>query len=211
MRDNLDHFDPDANHGSNKDRKDLIVLIQKFAPEHISKVLEELYASRVTCASSYAGDMQVVFENGECSDVQVDVNGCIFKLHKVWSLLQCPTSHQVVLVNRCPYFHGVLLSGLKESGSALVKLDADPNIARLVLLYLYTGTPDYSNIDADNIISLFILSQKLLVSDLSSSLEAMIVQSIDTDNAAYLAEVGEQYGAKELQEACKPFLIAKQM
>jgi hypothetical protein len=69
-----------------------------------------------------------------------------------------------------------------------------------MLQYVYGGVEELFT--PDNAVDLLQAADRFMMDDLKQIVEAYIQQSVDTENAAWLVEISDRYGAHRLKRIC---------
>ncbi|XP_065203292.1 speckle-type POZ protein B-like isoform X4 [Planococcus citri] len=136
-------------------------------------------------------DFEKLFNDDDCSDVVIDVNGKSFPAHKV------------ILAARSPVFKAMFKNNLMENQQNRVEIkDADENVFQEVLRYIYTGKVENLN---DIALELMLIAEKydlaqlkgmclkVLGSLLSVNNVVKILIIADLNNAHYLKTQAVEY------------------
>jgi len=87
--------------------------------------------------------------------------------------------------------------------------DVSPATAYRVLRWIYDGNSDDAmGDDGDSALETLVVAQRLMLTDLVDSIEEVMCESADADNAAFLCELAELHGFRRLEHVCR-FLMTK--
>jgi hypothetical protein len=121
---------------------------------------------------------------------------------RLQSGLEIP-AHKVILASRSHYFRAMFLGGLKEANQVEVELlEFDTDIFRVVLTYIYSGDVSLDTVSELGILQVMSASLALQVPELSSALEAVLANNVDTENATELLQFAQEHGCARLAAQC---------
>lgn len=114
--------------------------------------------------------------------------------------------HAIILTSACKYFHSILLGGVdneEKSNMKIVVPEATEKQMLSILKYIYSREFE---VDINDVIGVWTLSNKFLLEDLQVECESMITKNITIDNAEDIKKVAELVGSKRIIEICNDII-----
>jgi RCC1 and BTB domain-containing protein len=144
---------------------------------------------------SYAKKMKAMIDNETCSDV-------VFLLKDGERI----HANKGLLIGQSEYFQAMFRSGMKESKENEVEVgDCSKGVFLLFLEYLYKGEVD---IEIDNVIELYALSDRYQEDGLSSQCLEVIEGGLTNTNAIDLLAATDGAGLDALKDVCMDYVVA---
>jgi len=110
--------------------------------------------------------------------------------------------HAVVVTSACKYFHSMLLGDVdneEKESMRIVIPDATEKQMLAILKYIYTREFE---VDINDVVGVWILSNKFLLEDLQVECESMIMKNINEKNVSDIKKIAEMVGSKRILELC---------
>lgn len=110
--------------------------------------------------------------------------------------------HAVILTAACKYFYGILLGERDNEEKKTMQIvieDATEKQMLSILKYIYTREFD---VDINDVVGVWILSNKFLLEDLQVECESMIVKNISKENVQDIMKIAEMVQSKRVIELC---------
>jgi hypothetical protein len=125
--------------------------------------------------STLATDVMMIRSFSELSDLEIAVDGTIFKVHKL------------LISARCPYFRAMMLSGMRESYAPKIELtDIQPEAFSYIIDWIYSDkfSPLFSeqNLESDLGINLLFAANLLDLTSLMRMTEIALEKILDVEN-----------------------------
>lgn len=150
----------------------------------------------VSRTEKISGDFKSLLETGRESDLTVRVEALEFRLHKT------------VLEARSPHLLAACSQETEdENEEAEVKIDCRADVFRLFTRYLYTGKVE--ELCADNVIDLYKLADKSLVTELAADCVDYMKDTLTVDTFYDVLEVALKPGKQKLLRAAAGLLSDK--
>jgi len=136
--------------------------------------------------AAYFDRLQEIYMDQSMCDVVLRVGSVEFPAHR-----------SVLIGHRC-FLQGMLESGMRESSQAVIDLDeADPNLFRYVLDYLYGRPIDLCSTD---IIAILELASRYQVEGLAEQACDALATHLDSDNCSAVYAAADHYSRQSLRE-----------
>jgi hypothetical protein len=103
--------------------REFIAVLERFAPNHCDRAIEERLLTKLSSSSSMSADIGTLFSNKLFSDV----------VFRTADASHTVVAHKVVLCTRSPYFNAMFLGGMRESGQKEITLPEDTNFDAFLL------------------------------------------------------------------------------
>jgi len=153
----------------------------------------------VNHTKTLVGDLEKLFQNEDCSDVILKVEG------------KSIPAHRVVLAMRAEYFHSLLFGGLKETTSDIVELGDDTSYRAFqeILRYIYSGKITFKKEqNCEDVLEILKLSNKYGIQDLEMAIVDHIVNELlEPENVLKVHQFNEFYEYEKLIEGCENMII----
>jgi hypothetical protein len=114
--------------------------------------------------------------------------------------------HSIIVCAFCKYFKNLLISDIKtkETESKTIEFTlVNSTQMELILKFMYTKEFD---VKLDDVISIWIMSDKLYLNDLQTECESLIEKNINNEIVGDLIKIAESINSKRIIESCKTFL-----
>ena len=108
-----------------------------------------------------------------------------------------------ILKARSPYFVKMLNSGMKESATREVKIDASYEAVLAMLQFLYTDELDVPPLVA---VELLVLADMYFMTSLKTKAERLVLSSVDTNTALEFYGWAKERGLKQLEKFTADFI-----
>ncbi|XP_072029575.1 uncharacterized protein [Amphiura filiformis] len=174
----------------------------------LAKVMSQLLASGKDSDMCF----EIVSVKDEPSDIVVDHtqggNPIARQEDTTMEEISLIKAHRVVIASRCDWFRRALLSGMRESIDRKIEVhDADPNLFRQFLGYLYSGGLETSAMSVEQLADMMSLSDRYEVDNLKQVCEAALKMRLDEDSVLFLLSLADQFHATILREAALNFIM----
>jgi hypothetical protein len=172
-------------------------VVGRFAPEHLNRISQFLFAANIATISSLGKELgDHAWNNPLFQDVEFEIPASETSPCRRFS------AHRAIICSRSRFFHGLCMGGLKESRERVISIpEASPDAFGAVLSFLYSKTVDFEAIEP-YIIDLLMAASLYDVEELKLLLEGVITQSLTLENVAALFITADQVQASKLREAC---------
>ncbi|XP_042206116.1 BTB/POZ domain-containing protein 9-like isoform X2 [Homarus americanus] len=146
-------------------------------------------------SSNLAHDIGALYLNDEYSDVTLQVNGQIFRAHKV------------ILAARSQYFRALLFGGLRESHQAEVEIkDTNLTAFKVLLKYIYTGWVSLSSEKEETVLEILGLAHQYGFEDLESAVCDYLKDALCIANICVIYDMASLYNLTNLKTVCEDFM-----
>ena len=111
--------------------------------------------------------------------------------------------HAVIVTSACKYFHTLLLGDVNNDEKESMRIvipDATEKQMLSILKYIYTKEFE---VDINDVVGVWILSNKFLLEDLQIECESMIMKNINSKNVSDIKKIAEMVGSKRILEVCE--------
>jgi hypothetical protein len=147
--------------------------------------------------STLAADFKQIFNSPLGSDVTLAVEG-----HTGPPIY----AHRIILASRSDTFKAMLFQGMSESTQKdIVFKDISFSILSLLVEYLYTDTVE---VNAQNVVDLFVAADKFQVNRLRSICENFFFQNISEENVCNVLELADRFHARQLRQYCVNWILS---
>lgn len=187
--------------------REFIAVLERFAPNHCNRAIEERLLTKLSATSSMGGDVGALFLNELFSDV----------IFKTADGLHTAVGHKIVLCSRSPYFNAMFLGGMRESGQKEIILPEDTSFDAFLLALQFIYSKDVDAVMAKMtddsgslLIDLFDLACQYNLRGLKKELEHVISYNIAPDNVSTLLLMADQHHAFILRSHCAFFIANHQ-
>ncbi|XP_077980159.1 uncharacterized protein LOC144435438 [Glandiceps talaboti] len=117
-------------------------------------------------------------------------------------------AHRVIVAARCDWFRRALNSGMREAIHKKITVhDANPELFKLFLQFLYGGHLDTSNLTVEQLADMMSLSDRYEVDTLKQLCESALKLQLDEDTAFYMLTLADQFNARMLRGAAMNYLM----
>jgi len=118
--------------------------------------------------------------------------------------------HSCVLANRSPYFEAVVKRWTQGEKEILVE-SCSPEVMNLVVDYMYGIPLDKQLVDTNPEVQegLLELSRRLLMDDLKTEVEKVLIHSLNKNSLAQICDFAEDYESQVLAEHCAKFIVVE--
>jgi len=136
-------------------------------------------------------DLAEMVNNSFLSDIEFDVEGQMFKGHKV------------IMATRSPHFRALFLDSFKEAEDKIIPFEMHSNSFKTLLDYMYSDTVD---IPEDEAVEVMTTANEFNLDRLKTICEEFIAQGVDCENVSWLFEICDRIEATQLKAFCFYFL-----
>jgi len=117
--------------------------------------------------------------------------------------------HSVILANACKYFHAMLLGDSdneeKKKRQTVVE-DCSKKQMESILKYIYTR--EFA-VDTDDVVGVWVISNKFLLEDLQIECENLIMENITKENVLDIKKIAEMIQSEKILEMCEEIISQK--
>jgi hypothetical protein len=115
-------------------------------------------------------------------------------------------AHKAILTCRSEYFEKMFTLGLSESNQKIIESEFNSEITIIILNYLYTDSPNKSNIlTEENVIECLYASDLYMILSLKNDCEKMILKMIEKQNFEPLMKIADELNCEILLKGLKEF------
>lgn len=175
---------------------DLILPSEAEIKDALREIEQEKATRIIVPENDFVNDFAKLFNDPELSDVKFIVEG------------QEVFAHKIILGARSQHFKGMFFSGMKESFEKTIPLPGMQYKPFMdVLNYIYSGNVNILN--ADHASEILEVCNYLKMDRLKAMCEVILRDNVEIENAAYVLQVADQHGAKQLKNYVMQFIIQK--
>mmetsp|Transcript_14260 Transcript_14260/g.29183 ORF Transcript_14260/g.29183 Transcript_14260/m.29183 type:complete len:342 (-) Transcript_14260:1114-2139(-) len=116
-------------------------------------------------------------------------------------------AHRCILFCRSDYFRRMFNIDMREQTQSVIEIkDVSYSVLLLVLEFLYTGKVDF--VDGQQALEVLKAADMFQVDGLRGLCVDKVEQAVTTENAAFLCELAESYGERELKSFCISYIVS---
>jgi len=115
--------------------------------------------------------------------------------------------HKVIIASRCPQFHAMFLSGMRESTADTIPLDIRYPIFMMLLEFIYTDDVDFSRALPNDVIELLGVAHQYTLDQLSERCDQELQKFIDSENVVILLQAASLFHAGRLRSSCLEYIL----